>query len=78
MGCHCFRFLLQEFGICFAASAELLEFGGNRYRGSSLLRFFAGMALFWDIMVPGMLLGAIVGFANSVSAGKLNSVATAR
>ncbi len=23
----------------------------------------AGMALFWDIMLPGMLLGAIVGFA---------------
>ena len=23
----------------------------------------AGMALFWDIMLPGMLLGVIVGFA---------------
>lgn len=23
----------------------------------------AGMALFWDIMLPGMLLGAVVGFA---------------
>jgi hypothetical protein len=24
---------------------------------------YAGMALFWDIMLPGMLLGAVVGFA---------------
>jgi hypothetical protein len=25
--------------------------------------WYAGMALFWDIMLPGMLLGAVVGFA---------------
>src|SRR5712671_2668990 len=30
---------------------------------SLLIILHAGMALFWDIMVPGMLLGAIVGFA---------------
>ena len=30
---------------------------------SLLVILRAGMALFWDIMVPGMLLGAIVGFA---------------
>ncbi len=32
--------------------------------GLSLLVILrAGMALFWDILLPGMLLGAIVGFA---------------
>src|SRR5882757_3001328 len=30
---------------------------------SLLVILHAGMALFWDIMVPGMLLGGIVGFA---------------
>ena len=30
---------------------------------SLLLILHAGMALFWDILPPGMLLGAIVGFA---------------
>jgi hypothetical protein len=30
---------------------------------SLLVILHAGMALFWDIMVPGMLLGLIVGFA---------------
>ena len=30
---------------------------------SLLVVLGAGMALFWDIMLPGMLLGAIVGFA---------------
>src|SRR5229473_2479154 len=30
---------------------------------SLLLILRAGMALFWDILLPGMLLGAIVGFA---------------
>jgi len=30
---------------------------------SMLLILKAGMALFWDIMLPGMLLGVIVGFA---------------
>jgi hypothetical protein len=30
---------------------------------SLLVVLHAGMALFWDIMLPGMLLGAIVGFA---------------
>ena len=29
---------------------------------SLLVILHAGMALFWDIMLPGMLLGAIVGF----------------
>src|SRR6266853_2453613 len=30
---------------------------------SLLVILHAGMALFWDILLPGMLLGAIVGFA---------------
>ena len=30
---------------------------------SLLVILRAGMALFWDIMIPGMLLGLIVGFA---------------
>jgi hypothetical protein len=30
---------------------------------SFLVVLHAGMALFWDIMLPGMLLGVIVGFA---------------
>lgn len=30
---------------------------------SLLLILRAGLGLFWDILVPGMLLGAIVGFA---------------
>jgi hypothetical protein len=30
---------------------------------SLLVTLRAGMALFWDILLPGMLLGAIVGFA---------------
>jgi hypothetical protein len=30
---------------------------------SLLVILRAGMALFWDIMIPGMLLGAVVGFA---------------
>lgn len=30
---------------------------------SFLVIWHAGMALFWDILLPGMLLGAIVGFA---------------
>jgi hypothetical protein len=30
---------------------------------SLLVILHAGMALFWDIMIPGMLLGAVVGFA---------------
>ena len=30
---------------------------------SLLVILRAGMALFWDILLPGMLLGAIVGFA---------------
>jgi hypothetical protein len=38
--------------------AETPDLAGTRYR---LLD--AGMALFLDIMIPGMLLGAIVGFA---------------
>lgn len=31
----------------------------------------AGMALFWDIMLPGMLLGAIVGFATQKFGGRV-------
>src|ERR1700675_722931 len=38
----------------------------------------AGMALFWDIMVPGMLLGAIVGFATQRFGRKTETVAVAR
>ena len=30
---------------------------------SLLVILHAGMVLFWDIMLPGMLLGAIVGFS---------------
>jgi hypothetical protein len=30
---------------------------------SLLLILHSGMALFWDIMLPGLLLGLIVGFA---------------
>jgi hypothetical protein len=36
------------------------------------------MALFWDIMVPGMLLGAIVGFATQRFGRKTEPAAAAR
>jgi hypothetical protein len=44
---------------------------------SALLILRAGMALFWDIMIPGMLLGAIVGFATQRFPGTARSGTTA-
>lgn len=46
--------------------------------GLSLLVILrAGMALFWDILLPGMLLGAIVGFATQrFGRAKQSAVAT--
>lgn len=41
---------------------------------SLLLILRAGMALFWDILLPGMLLGGIVGFATQRFGGKLEPV----
>ena len=38
----------------------------------------AGMALFWDIMIPGMLLGAIVGFATQRFGRTARTAAAAR
>jgi len=38
----------------------------------------AGMALFWDIMLPGMLLGAIVGFATQKFGRAVNAQGTAQ
>jgi len=43
-----------------------------------LVVLHAGMALFWDIMLPGMLLGAIVGFATQKFGREANSSAPAR
>lgn len=37
---------------------------------SFLVVLHAGMALFWDIVLPGMLLGAIVGFATQRFGGE--------
>jgi hypothetical protein len=45
---------------------------------SLLVVLRAGMALFWDIMVPGMLLGAIVGFATQRFGRKTEPAAVAR
>jgi hypothetical protein len=45
---------------------------------SLLVIMHAGMTLFWDIMVPGMLLGAIVGFATQRFGRKAQTAATAR
>lgn len=45
---------------------------------SLLVVLRAGMALFWDIMVPGMLLGGIVGFATQRFGRKAESPASAR
>jgi len=45
---------------------------------SLLVILHAGMALFWDIMVPGMLLGAIVGFATQRFGRKSEPAAAAR
>ena len=43
-------------------------FAGTAIAGvlSLLVILRAGMALFWDILLPGMLLGAIVGFATQL------------
>jgi hypothetical protein len=45
---------------------------------SLLVILRAGMALFWDIMVPGMLLGAIVGFATQRFGRKSELASAAR
>jgi hypothetical protein len=42
---------------------------------SLLVILRAGMALFWDILLPGMLLGAIVGFATQRFGRKQQTVA---
>ena len=44
---------------------------------SMLVILRAGMALFWDIMLPGMLLGVIVGFATQ-KFGRAPATATVR
>lgn len=43
---------------------------------SLLVILRAGMALFWDIMLPGMLLGGIVGFATQRFGRKVDAAAT--
>jgi hypothetical protein len=45
---------------------------------SLLVILRAGMALFWDILLPGMLLGAIVGFATQRFGRSRESVAAAQ
>jgi hypothetical protein len=45
---------------------------------SLLVVLHAGMALFWDILLPGMLLGAIVGFATQKFGGAKATVVPAR
>lgn len=45
---------------------------------SLLVILRTGMALFWDIMLPGMLLGAIVGFATQRFGRSAESVAAPR
>ena len=45
---------------------------------SLLVILRAGMALFWDILLPGMLLGAIVGFATQRFGRKAEVPAAAR
>lgn len=45
---------------------------------SLLVVLRAGMALFWDIVLPGMLLGAIVGFATQRFGRTTGSAAAAR
>lgn len=44
---------------------------------SLLVILHAGMALFWDILLPGMLLGVIVGFATQ-KFGQPREIAAAR
>lgn len=53
-------------GIVIAAALSLLV----------ILR--AGLALFWDILLPGMLLGAIVGFVTQRFGRKTDSAVAAR
>jgi hypothetical protein len=45
---------------------------------SLLVVMHAGMALFWDIMIPGMLLGTIVGFATQRFGRAKESAVTAQ
>ena len=45
---------------------------------SLLVILRAGMALFWDILLPGMLLGVIVGFATQRFGGKVSTARMAR
>lgn len=45
---------------------------------SLLVILRAGMALFWDILLPGMLLGAIVGFATQRFGRKTESAVATR
>jgi hypothetical protein len=45
---------------------------------SLLVILHAGMERFWDIMLPGMLLGAIVGFATQRFGRKAEAAAAAR
>ena len=45
---------------------------------SLLVILRAGMALFWDILVPGLLLGAIVGFATQRFGKKAEFAAATR
>jgi len=45
---------------------------------SLLVVLHAGMALFWDIVLPGMLLGAIVGFATQKFGGAKKTVTAAQ
>jgi hypothetical protein len=45
---------------------------------SLLVILHAGMALFWDILLPGMLLGAIVGFATQRFGKAVNPAAAIR
>ena len=45
---------------------------------SLLVILHAGMALFWDIMIPGMLLGLIVGFATQKFGRAKESAAAAQ
>jgi hypothetical protein len=43
---------------------------------SLLVAWYAGMQLFWDIMLPGMLLGVIVGFSTQKFGRPLQSAST--
>ena len=45
---------------------------------SLLVILHAGMALFWDIMLPGMLLGVVVGFTTQKFGHKASGSALAR